>query len=160
MDKIKQNRNILLVAAAIVILAIVFFATKGDRAEVVVGDDALTDELGLVEGEAISNTYIPMPEDSSWAPKEVSNGALTLDIPTEYFVSKPRIPGCDATSISTAKADGKPVSVAFVYNLGCEHPDLQFGYAHRIERNGYVFRTNYSSPSVLAVFERIVNSAK
>jgi hypothetical protein len=156
MEKIKKNRNALLIIGAIVILAIVFFATKGDRAEVVVNDDALTDELGLVEGDAASSTEIPMPED--WETQEVSGGALTLDIPTEYFVSKPRIAGCDATSISTTQ-NGKPVSVAFVYDVGCQHPDLQVGYAHRIERNGYIFRTNYNSPSVLAVFEKIVNSA-
>lgn len=159
MENIKQNRNTVLIVGAIIILVIVFFATKKTTDAPMVNDDALSAELdGEALGESAMTTEIPMPDESSWQNKEVTPGTLTLQIPEEYYVSKPRIPGCDATSISTMR-DSKPVSVAFVYNVGCEHSDLRVGFSQAIEKNGYIFRTNYSSPSVLAVFERIVNSA-
>lgn len=160
MEKIKQNRNIVLIIGAIVVLIIVFFATnKKTEDAIIVDDSALTDELsGEALGESAVTTEIPMPEESSWVEQSVSDSGLTLSIPQEYFVSKPRIPGCDTTSISTMQG-GRPISVAFVYNTSCEYPDLKVGFSQAIEKNGYIFRTNYTSPSVLAVFERIVNSA-
>lgn len=160
MEKIKQNKNTVLIIGAIVVLVIVFFATnKKTEDAIIVDDSALTNELdGEALGESAATTEIPMPEESSWVAQPVSDSGLTLSIPQDYFVSKPRISGCDATSISTMQG-GKPVSIAFVYNVGCEHPDLKVGFSQAIEKNGYIFRTNYTSPSVLAVFERIVNSA-
>jgi hypothetical protein len=101
-----------------------------------------------------------MPADGEWMPKEVSEDKLTLDIPSGYYVSRPRIGDCDVTSISTVTDNGKPVSIALVYNVGCTNADLQTNAAQSIEKNGYIFRTNYTSPSVIAVFEKIVNSAK
>lgn len=160
MDYIKQNKNTVAMILAIVVLIIVFFATKKPKEEVVVNDDAASDVAGLVEGESTTNTAIPMPDEASWAANEVSENKLTLDIPQEYFVSKPRIGDCDVTSISTVRDNGKPVSVALVYNVGCEHPDLQLNASKSIKKNGYIFRTNYTSPSVIAVYERIVESAR
>ncbi len=160
MDKVKENKGGLMVLLALVLLTVVFFATKKPKDEVIINDDAASDVAGLVEGESTTNTAIPMPDEASWAPQEVSENKLTLDIPQEYFVSKPRIGGCDVTSISTVRDNGKPVSVALVYNVGCSHPDLQLNASKSVEKNGYIFRTNYTSPSVLAIFERIVESAR
>ncbi|MDQ5883104.1 MAG: hypothetical protein QG654_15 [Patescibacteria group bacterium] len=156
MDKVKENKGGLMVLLALVVLTVVFFATKKPKEEVAVNDDVLE---GETLGGNVSNTTIPMPPVESWETKEVSEGKLNLDIPREYYVSKPNIEGCDATSIST-ELNGKPVSVAFVYKVGCENVDLTTGFAKSVEKNGYVFRTNYTSPSVIAVFEKIVNSAK
>ena len=157
MEKFKENKNTVLVILAIVVLVVVFFITKDSKDDVMVNDDVLN-ENGQVEGDSISNTEIPMPTE--WASQEVSEDKLTLDIPTEYFVSKPRIGDCDVTSISTVRDNGKPVSVALVYNVGCTHPDLLSNASKSIEKNGYIFRTNYTSPSVLAVYERLVESAR
>ncbi len=136
------------------------FATK--KPKVLVNDDAsnssdVKDLTGEVAG---TDTTIDMPAESDWMEKEVSEDKLTLQIPEQYFVSKPRISGCDVTSISTQLPNGKPVSVALVYNVECENADLKANASQSIEKNGYIFRTNYTSPSVIAVFERIVNSAK
>lgn len=158
MEKIKQNRYLVFIVLAIILLAIIFFATNKTE-EAIVEEDNLSEVIGEVEGDVAQNTEIPMPEESSWVENEVSPNSLTLDVPTEYFVSKPRIEGCDATSISAMHA-GKPVSVAFVYNVDCDHPDLKLNAARFVEKNGYIFRTNYTSPSVIAVFERLVNSAR
>lgn len=157
MEKIKQNRNLILIVVAIALLVLVFFLTKGEREDVVVNEDVLTD--GETLGESAVSTQIPMPAPESWESKEVSEGKLNLEIPREYYVSKPNIPGCDATSIST-EVNGKPVSVAFVYDVGCTNQDVRTNAAKSVEKNGYIFRTNYTSPSVIAVFEKIVNSAK
>ncbi len=160
MDYIKQNKNTVAMILAVIVLVIVFFATKKHKNDVVVNDDVINDPNGSVEGDSTSNTEIPMPEESSWMSNEVSEDKLTLDIPEQYFVSKPKIGDCDVTSISTIRDNGKPVSVAFVYNVGCTHPDLLSNASKSVEKNGYIFRTNYTSPSVIAVFERIVNSAR
>lgn len=160
MDKVKENKGGLMVLLALVVLTIVFFATKKTTEELVVNDDALEEVDPVVGPEASSNVFIPMPSDADWIPKEVSENSLILDIPSEYFVSKPRIGDCDVTSISTVSPDGKPISVALVYNVGCDNADLKVNFAQSIEKNGYIFRTNYTSPSVLAVFERLVESAK
>lgn len=160
MDKVKGNKGGLMVLLALVILTIVFFATKKPREEVVVNDDVLSEIDPLVGSESSANVYIPMPGDSDWIATEVFEDKLTLDVPTEYYVSKPRIGDCDVTSISTVTSDGKPVSIALVYNVECENADLKVNFAERVEKNGYVFRTNYTSPSVLAVFERLVESAQ
>lgn len=160
MDKVKENKGGLMVLLALVILTVVFFVTKKPKQDVLVNDDVLSEVDPLVGSESSASVYVPMPADSQWIPKEVSEDKLTLDIPTEYYVSKPRIGDCDVTSISTVTADGKPVSIALVYNVGCDNADLKVNYSQAIEKNGYIFRTNYTSPSVLAVFERLVNSAK
>ncbi len=159
MDTVKQNKGGLLVLLALVILTVVFFATKKPKDEVLVNDDVLTDVDPLVGPESSANVYVPMPADSEWMPKEVSEDKLTLDIPADYYVSRPRIGDCDVTSISTI-SNGKPVSIALVYNVGCDNADLQTNAAQSVEKNGYIFRTNYTSPSVIAVFEKIANSAK
>ena len=158
MDTVKKNKGGLLVLLALVILTVVFFATKKPK-EVIVNDDMIEDSNPLVGSESSANVYIPMPSDSSWMQNEVSENKLTLDVPEEYYISKPRIGDCDVTSISTV-SNGKPVSVALVYNVGCDNADLQNNLAQSIEKNCYVFRTNYTSPSVVAIFERIVNSAR
>jgi len=160
MEKIKNNKGGLIVLLALIILTVVFFATK--KPKVLVNDDAsnssdIKDLTGEVAG---TDTIIDMPAESDWMEKEVSEDKLTLQIPEQYFVSKPRISGCDVTSISTQLPNGKPVSVALVYNVECENADLKANASQSIEKNGYIFRTNYTSPSVIAVFERIVNSAK
>jgi len=160
MEKIKNNKGGLIVLLALIILTVVFFATK--KPKVLVNDDAsnssdVKDLTGEVAG---TDTTIDMPAESDWMEKEVSEDKLTLQIPEQYFVSKPRISGCDVTSISTQLPNGKPVSVALVYNVECENADLKANASQSIEKNGYIFRTNYTSPSVIAVFERIVNSAK
>lgn len=160
MENAKQTKGGLLVLIALVILTVVFFVTKKAKDEVVVNSDELTEVDPLVGSESSANIYVPMPDDSQWMPKEVSEDKLTLDIPSEYYVSRPRIGDCDVTSISTVTDNGKPVSIALVYNVGCTNADLQTNAAQSIEKNGYIFRTNYTSPSVIAVFERIVNSAK
>ncbi len=158
MDKVKENKGGLIVLLALVILTVVFFATKKPKDEAMVNETP--EEVDpLVGSESGSSVYIPMPEDSQWMSKEVSESKLTLDIPSEYYVSRPRIGDCDVTSISTV-SNGKPVSIALVYNVGCDNADLKTNSAQSIEKNGYVFRTNYTSPSVVAVFERIVESAK
>lgn len=160
MDKVKENKGVLMVLLALVILTIVFFATKKTTEEVLVNEDVLSEVDPLVGSESSANVYVPMPEDADWIPTEVSEDKLTLDVPTEYYVSKPRIGDCDVTSISTVSPDGKPISVALIYNVGCDNADLKVNFAEAIEKNGYIFRTNYTSPSVLAVFERLVKSAK
>jgi hypothetical protein len=157
MEKIKQNRNTILIVLAIILLVVVFFLTKDKKEGVMVNDDALID--GETLGESATSTQIPMPAPESWEAKEVSEGKLNLEIPREYYVSKPNIAGCDATSIGT-EINGKPVSVAFVYDIGCTNEDVRANAAKSVEKNGYVFRTNYTSPSVIVVFEKIVNSAK
>ena len=159
MDKVKENKGGLMVLLALVILTVVFFITKKPKDDVMVNEDVMEVDP-LVGSESSANVYVPMPEDSQWIEKEVSEDKLTLDIPSEYYVSKPRIGDCDVTSISTVSSSGKPVSIALVYNVGCENADLQVNYAQSIEKNGYIFRTNYTSPSVMAIFERLVNSAK
>ena len=158
MDKIKQNKGGLVVLLLLVILTIVFFVFKGPKAEApVIENSEAVDPL--VGPESSANIYIPMPNDADWIANEVFENKLTLDIPSEYYVSKPRIGDCDVTSISTV-SNGKPVSIALVYNVGCDNADLKVNSAQSIEKNGYVFRTNYTSPSVVAVFEKIVASAK
>ena len=158
MDTIKENKGGLIVLLVLVILTIGFFVFKGPKAEApVVENPEVTDPL--VGPEAGANVYVPMPDDADWIANEVFENKLTLNIPSEYYVSKPRIGNCDVTSISTV-SNGKPVSIALVYNVGCDNADLKVNAAQSIEKNGYVFRTNYTSPSVVAVFEKIVASAK
>jgi len=159
MEKVKENRGGFMVLLALVVLTIVFFVTKKTTEEVVINEDNLEEIDPLVGPEASANVFVPMPSDADWIPKEVSENNLVLDIPSEYYVSKPRIGNCDVTSIST-ESNGKPISIALVYNVGCDNADLKVNFAQSIEKNGYIFRTNYTSPSVIAVFERIVESAK
>lgn len=158
MEKFKENKGGLIVLVALILLTIAFFVFKSPKVEAPVeNNEEVTDPL--VGPEAGANVYVPMPADADWIPQEVFENKLTLDIPNGYYVSKPRIGDCDVTSIST-ESNGKPISVAFIYNVGCDNADLKVNAAQSIEKNGYIFRTNYTSPSVVAVFEKIVAGAK
>lgn len=158
MNTIKNNKNIFIFIGALVVIAVLILVTKKHDDDTLVNDDMMQEDTETL-GTPDASVEIPMPDASAWMPQEVSESKLTLSVPETYFVSKPRIDDCDVTSIST-EANGKPVSVALVYNKDCANQDLAINFAKRVEKDGYVFRTNYSSASILAVFDQIVASAQ
>lgn len=159
MDTVKNNKNIFIFIGVLVVVAVLVFVIKKENDDAVMDDTMTENDESETLGNPDTSVEIPIPDASSWMAQEVSESKLTLSVPESYFVSKPRIDDCDVTSIST-EANGKPVSVALVYNQDCANEDLGINFAKRVEKNGYIFRTNYSSPSVLAVFDQIVASAK
>lgn len=163
MEKLRQNKNGLMILGAIVILVIIFLITKNPNNSsdeiLPVNDEVLSEEdLGEVEGQSTASAEIPMPAESSWVSKNL-NEKISFSVPEGYFVSYPNIDDCDTASIST-NHNGDTVSVAFIYNSDCGALNGDTNYSKMVEKNGFTFRTNYSGEDVIAVFDKIVESAK
>lgn len=104
---------------------------------------------------------IPMPSAESWEGKTIKN-EISFDAPNNYYISYPVIGECrDVISISTQTPTDPTIAVAMIYKDGCViDVDVTTGYTHREVKDGYVFQTNSNHPTVLAVFNQIVASAK
>lgn len=104
---------------------------------------------------------VPVPSEASWGERETET-ELTFEAPEEYYISYPVIGGCDeVVSISTQTPTDPTIAVALIYKDGCvTDVDVTGFYAHREVKNGYVFQTNSTHPTVMAVFNRIVATAE
>lgn len=104
---------------------------------------------------------IPVPSEASWGETETKT-KLSFEVPEEYYISYPVIGGCDeVVSISTQTPTDPTIAVALIYKDGCvTDVDVTGFYAHREVKNGYVFQTNSTHPTVMAVFNRIVATAE
>ncbi len=106
---------------------------------------------------------IPVPSEASWGETETETKTkLTFEAPEDYYISYPVIGGCDeVVSISTQTPTDPTIAVALIYKDGCvTDVDVTGFYAHREVKNGYVFQTNSTHPTVMAVFNRIVATAE
>ncbi len=150
--------NIIIIILAVALIIFLFAKNKKTEDMTPVGDDTQSENGGAGMGGGI---VVPTPAADSWKPADIDSD-ISFEIPETYYVSHPVIGECkDVTSISTQTATAPTVSIALVYKEGCiTEADVTSYYSRREVREGYVFQTNSSSPSVLAIFDKIVASAK
>ena len=148
--------NILLILVALGLIIFLITRKGGNNQE----DQTIEENTSDVSESIGSPEVIPTPAPESWQTKQKEN--ISFDIPKEYYVSNPVIGGCeDVTSVSTQTSASPTVSIALIYKDGCiENSDVTSYYTKREVKNGYVFQTSSSNPSVLAIFDKIVASVK
>lgn len=152
--------NIVIIVLAIAL--IIFLIAKGKKADAPVDETPDTVATVTDKPSVIGDSgAIPVPAESSWTEKEVKD-KITFDAPADYYISYPVIGGCkDVVSISTQTPTDPTIAVAMIYKEGCvTDTDVTMNYAMREVKDGYVFQTNSTHPTVRAVFDRIVASAE
>jgi hypothetical protein len=162
MNSNSKTRNIIIgvIVVVLVVLGIIFLGKGGTSS-----DEAQEPAPTNTDTSSNINTpapvVIPMPAENSWTTKSIKSD-ISFEIPDNYYISYPRIDGCDSVaSIGTQTAGAPVVSVVLIYKKGCvTNTDVSTGVVRMQEKNGYIFQTNSGSASVLAVFDRIVASAK
>lgn len=155
-----KTRNIIIGALVVVVaLILIFFGrNKNTKTTEQPAEENTTDNTATTAAVPVE---IPIPKEESFVTKNIKN-EISLDVPNNYYISYPRIDGCDSViSIGTQTAKVPVISIMLVYKNGCvTNSDVVSGAKKLVEKNGYIFQTNSMSPSVLAVFDRIVSSAK
>ncbi len=151
----------LMIAIIVLALALIIFLIVKDKKVEAPSEIPVDENHSETVNPSSEDAVIPVPAESSWMPKTVEN-EITFDAPSDYFISYPVIGECDdVISISTATATDPTIAVALIYKEGCvKDTDVTEFYAHRQVKDGYVFQTNSTHPTVLAVFDRIVASAE
>lgn len=163
---VAKKSNILNIIIIVLVLALVavFFVGKGkdgDDNEVVNPDNA-SSTTSDVEIDTTSDTSAGVPTPvGTWTSGSIKN-EITFDVPPNYYVSYPVIGECkDVVSISTQTSGAPTIPVALIYKDGCVTDSVVMSkYTHREVKNGYVFQTNATNSSVVALFNKIVASAK
>lgn len=158
-----NKSKILNIAIIVIALAlIVFLVVKEKKADVdteTPNGENPTETTG--NGNMNSGGAIPVPSEASWG-ERTTETKLSFEVPEEYYISYPVIGGCDeVVSISTQTPTDPTIAVALIYKEGCvTDVDVTGFYAHQEVKNGYVFQTNSTHPTVMAVFNRIVATAE
>lgn len=159
-----RNKN-LFIGIAVVLVVILLIIFTGGRKEA--QDEMNLDETSEVsensdteennEVSSVAPISIPMPAQSEWGSYDL-DGKISFDVPEEYVVSRPNIGDCSVASISTL-VNGQSVGVAFVYEADCDLPEaVTENYQLQEEVDGFIFQTLYTEPSVVEVFNEIVDS--
>lgn len=163
---VAKKSNILNIVIIILVLAlvVVFFVGKGKNGhsdEPVNTDNASSTTSG-VDKDKTSGTSLGVPEPvGTWTTGSIKND-ISFDVPPNYYVSYPVIGECkDVVSITTQTSSAPTVPVALIYKAGCvTDATVLAKYTRQETKNGYVFQTNSTDATVLALFARIVTSAK
>lgn len=151
---------IVLVVALIVIFVVSKMGKKVNQDLVVPEESSETTETESLNTTTTVGASIPEPI-GPWTSGSIGSD-ITFDVPPTYYVSRPVIGECDdVVSISTQTSGAPTVPIALIYKDGCVTDTLVTGkYTYREVKNGYVFQTNSTNSSVLALFNKIVASAK
>lgn len=152
----------IVIGVLVLLLIIVLVATRNGKNKTEVPAD--TDGTASVTETptTISNApVVPLPPQEEWVMKTI-NDEISFDVPRNYYISHPKIDGCDSvSSISTQTSAAPAISVALIYKRNClNNADVLASSTHQVIINGYVFQTSSTNQSVVNIFNKIVASAK
>lgn len=158
----KSNALNIIIIVLVLALIAVFALTKhkaGNDVNVNTDDSTAT---STPSGANTGGNGASVPEPvGAWTSSSIKTD-ITFDVPPNYYVSYPVIGQCrDVVSIATQTASTPTVPVALIYKEGCvTDTEVTSKYTYREVKNGYVFQTNSSNPTVVSLYNRIVASAK
>jgi hypothetical protein len=162
-----NKTKIVNVVVVLVVIALIGFVVWNNKKDNKNNSSSNTDNSMTTDAENTNKDSsmiggVTLPITSGiWTPQSINN-EITFETPEEYYVSHPVIGECeDVTSISTQSSNAPTIAIALIYKAGCvKDSDVTANYTHQVIKNGYVFQTSSNSPSVVAMYNKIVASAK